>query len=139
MGIWITLWGGTLVAAIVLAIIFRNEEGISLLFIAPVFFFAIGGLMIGLFSERDFEKQKLTTIDKIVNISTSEDIDGKPRLVFPSLHNQFEKVDGFKFDETIVSGDRMKVRIIRRETPRGFWHFRSLSEKIILIIPENKN
>jgi hypothetical protein len=136
MGLWLTLWISTLVAVIVLAIIFRHTEGISLVFVVPVFFFAIGGLMIGLLSERSLEKQKFTIIDKVVNISTSEDIEGKPQLVFPSLHNQFEKVDGFKFDETIVSGDKLKIRIIRRETPRSFWCFKSSSDKIIFIIPE---
>jgi hypothetical protein len=124
-------------AAIVLAIIFRREEGISLVFIPFVFLFAIGGLMIGLISEKGFDKEKFTTLDKVVNVFEVEDVDGKKILCFPSFNEDLIKLDNFKFDEVIRSGDRMQVRLIKRETPRGYWNFSSSSKKIILTIPEN--
>jgi hypothetical protein len=136
MGLWLTLWGSTFIAAIILAIIFRNKNDINLVFGVPVFLFIFAGLIVISSSSRTFEEQKFTTIDKIVNISTFVDENGKSQLVFPSFDGKVEKFDNFKFDENIASGDKMQVRIIRRETPRSFCRRASKSDKAILIIPE---
>jgi hypothetical protein len=137
MGFLFLFNGIILIFIIVVVIIHRDEQGISTLLVIPLITFLITGGVIAAISSKSFDKEKLTTIDRVVDVVVMEDDNGNEQHVFPYFDGKFIKISGFRFDETVV-GSEMKVHLIQRETPKNFFTFGSTSKKAILIIPENK-
>jgi hypothetical protein len=137
MGFLFLFPGIVLVFIIVLMIKHRHEEGISVFLTIPLIALVFTGGIIALISHKSFDKEKMTTIDKVVEVVVIKDESGQEQHVFPYFDGKFLKISGFMFDETVI-GPEMKVRLIRRETPVNFFTFGSTSDKAILIIPSKE-
>jgi hypothetical protein len=88
-------------------------------------------------SDRDFEKEKYTRFDTLIEVSSIRDVKGEQALVFDD-YGIVRKISATKFDKVEVGGDEMIVRKIVKYSPRTFWRFKTDSQMLILIMPEAK-